>query len=214
MGLPRSSCSLQPDWGGKAMNRNKSRAALMLSAAGALMTAGCGGGGGSAPPSGGDGVVVGPPPSSGPPPTLPPPAPAPIFGALGQTASQQFVTLGFSYRGRDGGFGLDKDPKSGDITRSIGLRFAAPSELLLSIGSFGEAALVPDGSSGQGPAGPNNSAGIPGTWRARLAVTRAERRRALPYEHGQWQLGEPTNTGRRLPVPSNGVRLRGGDRAK
>ena len=108
----------------------------------AILTTGCGGGGGSPPPTD-TGVIVTPAPS--PPPTGAPTPPPAIFGALGQTTSQQFVTLGFSYRGRDAGLGLEPDPTSLDTSRSVGLRFAAPSQLLLSIGGFGEGAMMPGG---------------------------------------------------------------------
>ena len=110
-----------------------------------LLTTACGGGGGS-PPADATGVI---PPSSTPAPPLPPiavPSPAaPLFGALGQTTSRQFATIGFDYRGADGGFGLSPDPNSFDTARAVGLRFNAPSQLHLTVGGFGEGLLIPNG---------------------------------------------------------------------
>jgi hypothetical protein len=119
---------------------------LASTAALVFFATGCGGGGGSPPPPDGTGVIVTPAPT--PPPTAAPTPPPAIFGALGQTTSQQFATLGFSYRGRDSGFGLEPDPTSLDTSRTIGLRLAAPSQLLLSIGGFGEGVMMPNGSGG------------------------------------------------------------------
>jgi hypothetical protein len=67
----------------------------------------------------------------------------PAFGALGQTTTQSFSVLGFSYRGVEvGGFGdLEPDPSSFNLNPAIGLRLVAPFQLVLAIPGFGEAPL-------------------------------------------------------------------------
>jgi hypothetical protein len=71
-----------------------------------------------------------------------------LFGALGQTSSQQFAVLGFAYRGQDAGFGYRPDPTSVEPDVAVALRFLAPSQLLLTIPGLGEGALLPSGASG------------------------------------------------------------------
>ena len=109
---------------------------------------GCGGGGGGSATGGATGVgVSAPAPAPTPSPTPTSTSAAP-FGALGQTASQTFVVLAYSFRAADGSFDLIPDPASVDPNASVGLRLAAPSDLLLSVGGFGEGRLNPNGASG------------------------------------------------------------------
>jgi hypothetical protein len=67
----------------------------------------------------------------------------PAFGALGQTTTQSFSVLGFSYRGIEvGGFGdLEPDPSSFNLNPAIGLRLVAPLQLVLAIPGAGEGPL-------------------------------------------------------------------------
>lgn len=112
------------------------------------LAAACGGGDGTLD-GGNDPVLVGRPPTSNPVPPVPPSPPgAALFGALGQSSSQQFATIGFAYDGRDGGFGYDLDLASFDPDAVIGLRFLAPSQLLLSVPGRDEGVLYHNGGSG------------------------------------------------------------------
>ena len=128
------------------MKRNTS-GPLLVAAASVFLITGCGSGGGGSP-SGSSNVSV--PPISSPAPTPAPNAtPTPgVFGALGQTASQAFAVLTISYRGADNGFDLTPDPISISTTNAVGLRFSAPSDLLLSVDGFGEGKMSPNGSGG------------------------------------------------------------------
>jgi hypothetical protein len=110
----------------------------------ATLTA-CGDGGASQ--GEGSAVIVSPPPTANPPPNVPQPTP-PAFGALGQTTSQQFAVLGFAFDGADAGFGYTQDTASLDFRSAVGLRLLAPSQLFLTIPSYGEAMLVANGGSG------------------------------------------------------------------
>ena len=108
----------------------------------------CGGGGADAPPGNGNPIVVTPPPTSSPPPAPAPLPGAPVFGALGQTTSQQFASFGFAYRGEDAAFGYTPDYASFEPVSELGIRLVAPSQLLLTIPGSGEGVLTPNGASG------------------------------------------------------------------
>lgn len=108
----------------------------------ALLAAGCGGEDNNAGP-----------PTSGAPPPSPTPAPTPTptqaaFGTLGQTSSQSYAVLSYSFGGTQGGFGINPDPTSFAVSNDLGLRLAAPSDLFLSVASLGEGKMVPNGASG------------------------------------------------------------------
>jgi hypothetical protein len=129
------------------MLRNRLSARLIASTAIGLLLASCGGGGGSSPPDG-TGVIT-PSPTPAPPPSATPTPPASPFGALGQTQSREFITLGFSYRAADGGLGYSPDPNSYATDRPVGLRYVAQTQRLwLAIGGFGEGIMTPNGSGG------------------------------------------------------------------
>lgn len=119
--------------------RIKERGRLACCTAMALAIAGCGGSGGGSPPGDGGGVIITPPPTSTPAP--PPPQATPAFGALGQTTTQSFAVLGFTYGGQETGFGINPDLSSYDPKAAIGLRLVAPSQLVLTIAGVGEGPL-------------------------------------------------------------------------
>ncbi len=112
-----------------------------LAGAGMVLLAGCGGGDSSAPPPTSSGPTPAPTPTPTPTPTPPPDLGS--FGTLGALTSQTFATLGYSERGR--GSGWDFIPESGSLTSQPGhgMRFEAPSRLLLNVPTVGEGELVP-----------------------------------------------------------------------
>ncbi len=138
----------------RAMQGSRQRPRLLAAAALALVCGSCDGGGSSAP------IPSSSTPSPSPVPTPAPSAPAPTlpagiqsFGTLGQTTPQAFAVLGFSVRGKDGGFGYVIDPATLDTQSTTGLRLAAVNQLVLSVAGQGEGTLIPNGGNGIDPQG-------------------------------------------------------------
>ena len=114
----------------------------------ALATTGCGGSGGG---GAGSAPSASAPPTAAPAPTpSPTPTPSgPLFGALEQTSTQQFATLGFSYIATEvAGWDIAVEPASVESARAIGVSFVAPSQLRLAIAGFGDGPLLPNGGGG------------------------------------------------------------------
>ena len=113
--------------------------------------AACGGGGSSDAPSAA--VMASATPTPPPTPT-PTPTPAPSFSLaespflLGQSTSQEFVTLGFAYRAEAGAWESIPDPASLDEAVPIGVRLVAPAGLRLVVGGLGESPVQPNGGGG------------------------------------------------------------------
>ena len=123
--------------------------AIALATLTLLALTGCGGDSGESALSNAPPVIATPSPGPAPTPTA-----TQVFGALGQTTSQSFATLGFNFSGVELEYGsIAIEATSVDDNSPIVFRYAAPTQLLLSLNGLGEGTLMPNGGSGTNPQG-------------------------------------------------------------